>query len=271
MPPKRNFNKREHSPSEKAKRRHNVDLFQEALKISKEIIPIPTVKERIPEEIVLHPQMEIIVEPVNCLDSVINYSYEFPPQIVNREKINRIAMLNMACFSTPGGGVTRGSSAQEEALCRASNLYPSLVETRKFGFYPMKEGFVTQNVTFFRDASGKIIHPSKRIQCDIINLAALKFRHPKAPEDLTQKEKNIMYNKIREMLYLGQGYDCLILSAFGCGAYNNPPELVAEMFYQLLVTEEWGYRFQKVVFAIINDRNGQSNFEIFHNQFHQVN
>lgn len=266
-----------HSASEKERRRKNVALFQEALKISNSSDlknDPPSIKQVFPEEISIYPTMNIIIEPVNCLDSVINYVHEFPSRTTRSSASGtasgvgcRVAMLNMASFSTPGGGVTRGSSAQEEALCRASNLYPSLVEARKFGFYPMNDGFVTQNVTFFRDASGKVMNQSKWVKCDIINLAALRFRTARDPEDLSQKEKNLMYNKIQEILVLGQGYDCLILSAFGCGAYHNPPEFVAEMFYELLVTENWGCRFQKVVFAIINDRNGRSNYEVFRDQF----
>ena len=38
----------------------------------------------------------------------------------------RIAVLNFASATNPGGGVARGSSAQEESFCRCSTLYPCL-------------------------------------------------------------------------------------------------------------------------------------------------
>lgn len=35
----------------------------------------------------------------------------------------KVAVHNFASATNPGGGVTRGSSAQEECLCRCSGLY----------------------------------------------------------------------------------------------------------------------------------------------------
>lgn len=36
----------------------------------------------------------------------------------------RVCVLNFASATNPGGDVVHGSSAQEEAICRCSTLYP---------------------------------------------------------------------------------------------------------------------------------------------------
>lgn len=50
----------------------------------------------------------------------------------------KVAVHNFASATNPGGGVTRGSSAQEECLCRCSGLYfcLSVSEMMKGFYYP---------------------------------------------------------------------------------------------------------------------------------------
>lgn len=54
----------------------------------------------------------------------------------------KVAVLNFALPSNPGGGVVNGSSAQEECLCRCSTLYYNLTEDflwKKF-YQPHRRG-----------------------------------------------------------------------------------------------------------------------------------
>ncbi|CAF3939764.1 unnamed protein product [Rotaria sp. Silwood1] len=48
-------------------------------------------------------------------------------------------------------------------------------------------------------------------------------------------------------------HDCLVLSAFGCGAFKNPPEHVALLF-KSVIYQYAGY-FKTIYFAIIDDHN----------------
>ena len=57
--------------------------------------------------------------------------------------------------------------------------------------------------------------------------------------------------------------DVLVLGAFGCGAFRNPPELVAEVFHHLLVKNGYGRFFRKVIFAIKKNDERNTNLEAF--------
>jgi predicted NUDIX family NTP pyrophosphohydrolase len=74
--------------------------------------------------------------------------------------------------------------------------------------------------------------------------------------------------KIAAALSIGleHGHDCIVLSAFGCGAFQNPPEHVAQIFRELLTGRDEGsgfggfplsfrHRYKRVVFAILEDHN----------------
>ena len=49
-----------------------------------------------------------------------------------------------------------------------------------------------------------------------------------------------------------ENYDTVILGAFGCGAFYNPPELVAE-FYKRVIDTHFKGAFRKITFAILDD------------------
>ena len=78
----------------------------------------------------------------------------------------------------------------------------------------------------------------------------------------------LLTGRIRNILEVAaaQDADILVLGAFGCGAFNNPPALVADVFRGFLVSREYGRYFRKVLFAI-PDRPGNQNFMVFQKAF----
>ena len=57
-------------------------------------------------------------------------------------------------------------------------------------------------------------------------------------------------------------YVDVVLGAWGCGAFGNPPEAVAALFCEALGSGEFRGRFRTVVFAIIDPR-GDGNLRPF--------
>lgn len=57
--------------------------------------------------------------------------------------------------------------------------------------------------------------------------------------------------------------DVLVLGAFGCGAFNNPPEMVADVFGELLRLRGYGRCFKQVVFAIKGHDGENQNLQVF--------
>ena len=66
--------------------------------------------------------------------------------------------------------------------------------------------------------------------------------------------------RIRIMLRAAEkyGYTELVLGAWGCGAFGNPPEKVAEYFRKILVDEGYGRMFNEVCFAIFGPEDGRN-------------
>ena len=74
-------------------------------------------------------------------------TYEAAMRLANRHPGKKIAVLNFASATKPGGGVINGSSAQEESLCRCSTLYPTL-----------DRRFLWQNYYDVNRAAGDVLH-----------------------------------------------------------------------------------------------------------------
>ena len=56
-----------------------------------------------------------------------------------------VAVLNFASATTPGGGVEKGASAQEEALCRCSTLLPCIQACEESFYIPHRASVFHRN------------------------------------------------------------------------------------------------------------------------------
>ena len=167
-------------------------------------------------------------------------------------------LLNMADISVPGGCVKAGSGAQEECCFRRSNYYKHL----KPEFYPLvdSQAVYSQRVEFIKSNETSGCIPIEPRNLDIIAIPALRF--PQLDRDHrgygSETEKKLMEKKIDMIFQVGykHNHDVLVLSAFGCGAYGNPPQEVVQIFKKAL--QKWNGCFKEVVFAILG-----ANFNFF--------
>lgn len=182
----------------------------------------------------------------------------------------RVALLNMANRSTPGGGFRGGAGAQEENLMRRSNYFESIEDrgdlvqggaaSRRYPL-PLEGCIVSQRVCFFRGAEARG-YPflSEPLFFGVVACAALS-RPRLVGAELCQEDAQTTLNKMRCILYaaFSQGYDGVVLSAFGCGAFRNPPSHIAALFR--IAVREYEGCFRCVAFAIFEDHNSARNVE----------
>ena len=85
----------------------------------------------------------------------------------------------------------------------------------------------------------------------------------------TREYKEIMRNRIRRILATAERMrnTHLILGAFGCGAFMNDPNIVSELFKEVIIDEGFGYLFEYIEFAIYCRPYNTSNNEIFYKTF----
>ena len=176
-------------------------------------------------------------------------------------KGKRVAVLNFANNHSIGGAPF-SAGAQEESLCRCSTLLPCL-EAMKSKFYDKhrrqyENGEIdfcgnddliyTPNVVVFKsDELTEPIYP-KMIddwyKVNIITSAAPEIGHHGLPENYEQ----MITSRIKKILDVAarEHNEVLILGAWGCGAFKNPIEIVARIFFSLLRN----YDFEIVEFAL---------------------
>lgn len=102
----------------------------------------------------------------------------------------------------------------------------------------------------------------------VITAAAPDLRYVRCTEE---ELKAALKNKIRAILNTAilNGTDILLLGAFGCGAFRNPPQLVADIFSEILnseVVESILYKecFKKTAFVIRTKSNRENkNYDVF--------
>ena len=198
-------------------------------------------------------------------------------------------LLNFACAENPGGGVEIGARAQEATICRRSTLTRSIYAFHKdsatkyeYNLIPGNNYPITSSysaiyspcVTVFREGVDCTMMENP-YNVAVVSCAALNL-YGNYPIKLTEEGHmpqvaiDITRCKIRTIFRIGllHGHDALILGAFGCGVFHNPPAEVARLFHEVMEEEEFKNKFKLITFAIIEDHNSNNdNFRQFQTEF----
>ena len=212
-------------------------------------------------------------------------SYQAAMRLHRGDPNARIAVMNFANAFHPGGGVTKGASAQEECLCRTSTLYPLLYRnTLRYSFYRHHHDLNTPKAT---DAlvytEGVVICKTdedlpKRlpkenwVTVDVITIAAPDLRQAAnkyaglVGGGTSMNNAELYGYHVKRAIHMltcaaAKGADILVLGAFGCGAFMNNPEVVANAYKTAL----WVFPkvFRKIEFAVYCPPGKSENYDVF--------
>ena len=199
----------------------------------------------------------------------------------------KVAVHNFASSTNPGGGVTRGSSAQEECLCRCSGLYfcLSVPEMMKGFYYPHRNAknpinnadiIYTPGVTVFKtDTSNpKLLDEKDWYDVDVITCAAPNLRERPSNRFNQNNGDHAVKVSDRELLEIHKkrltrildvaalnNAEVVILGAFGCGAFQNKPEVVSRAAKEVIT--EYLHVFKTIEFAVYCPPRDDTNFKAF--------
>jgi len=215
-----------------------------------------------------------------------NRSFEAAIKLHRQYGSDRIAVHNFASATNPGGGVTRGSSAQEECLCRCSTLYPilndSVLWSEYYGMHRKKRDarytdtcIYTTGVTIIKSDEDvpQRLPEHEWVKVDVITCPAPNLRerpsnamNPNAGHkvEVSDEElKEIHKKRARHMLRIAAAkhVDILVLGAFGCGAFSNDPKVVATAYKEIL--PEFNGMFKLIEFAVYTSPKDRTNYEMF--------
>ncbi len=219
-----------------------------------------------------HPA-KVLLSPKRTLEAASFYS----------RKGYKVCVLNFASSVTPGGGVMKGASAQEESLCRISTLYPAINDISVSEFYSRHKQMIhamtmgrenrddciyTPGVYVIREDTFdcELLPPDQWYKVDVITCAAPDLRedtrgftyHPSEEELIAVHKKR--FDRILSIAAKHEA-EVVILGAFGCGVFANPPEIVVKAINQVIGT--FVHCFCAIEFAVFTSDIYSDNYQAF--------
>ena len=242
-------------------REENLSVFRDTEKLVKENkVLVTAVKKSTSNQLLIPEYMQ--VDEMMQTEAKLE-SYDEAKVLVSKKRTYeaasayrgmKVCVHNFASATNPGGGVTKGSSAQEECLCRCSTLYFNLNTSDMWGgFYSPHRAMqnpihnddciYTPDVVVFKSdtAVPQLLKEDEWYTVNVITCAAPNLRlmpsnsmnigdgmkHAKISDKELYDIHVKRLTRIMDIAVAG-GNEVVILGAFGCGAFENNPEVVAK-------------------------------------------
>lgn len=185
----------------------------------------------------------------------------------------KICVLNFASYRNPGGKFIEGSSAQEESLCHASNLYSCLREFENTYYTRHRQPGATNKGLYNNEAiylplvifeQNHIKYPIDVLTCAAPNRKAnLNYFKDYNIETNTEALKSRI--KFIHAILEQQKVNVIILGAFGCGVFGQDPREVATLFKEEFTHTKF---INTIIYAV--PTSGQYQFNINYNAFNDI-
>lgn len=284
-------------------REDNVRVFQDTERMSKQNPVLAAAVKYSTENQVLVPEYISVQDMMPAYEENLE-RYAEPGEIVISKKRSyeaasayagqQVCVHNFASASNPGGGVVKGSNAQEECLCRCSTLYFNLNTSDMWaGFYSPHRAasdpihnddciYTPEVMVFKTDTANPVCMPEQDwYKVNVLTCAAPNLRpNPSNAMNagdgdravsVTDKELYDIHVKrltrIMDVAVAG-GNEVVILGAFGCGAFMNNPYVVARA--SKAVIEKYRHSFKTIEFAIYCSPRDEQNYQIFAKAFEDM-
>lgn len=253
-------------------------------------------------------RQQVILEIDKVDDSNDGKKYDTPATIVVSKKRSleaakaysdyKVCVHNFASATNPGGGVENGASAQEEAICRCSTLFPCISTPKirsefhdkhremlrggRLDFLYNDDCIYTPDVVVLKTDTDhpELMKENEWYKVDVITCAAPNLRNQPSnvmnpdsgnravvikPNDLMK----LHMKRVGRILDIAKanGAEVVILGAFGCGAFQNSPDVVAEAMVRLI--SEYRNNFKVIEFAVYCPPGDTKNYDVFNRRLGQ--
>ena len=273
------------------KRERNVEVFKDTLDVIKNSEKLTKSLEETLKNQKLILANERIDNKCNdrANDAKVVLSKKRTLEAAGAYKGKKVCVHNFASATNPGGGVTRGSNAQEECICRCTDLYLCLnTDEFKDKFYgrhrKARDPIYNDDIIYSPGVDviktdtvdPKLMDEKDWYKVNVLTCAAPNLRsdpsnemnpgaYDKAVKLSDEEYVKILEPRVRKIFEVASSFnnDVLILGAFGCGAFQNPPHLVAKVFNKVM--QDYIKKFEVIEYAIFCRDFETKNYDEFKN------